>query len=795
MKHFKEKADKIQEVANLLRGDYKRSDFGKVILPMTVLRRLDSLLAPTKHQVLAHIPQVSSLGLREQERALNALSAYHFHNRSSYDFDKLLTEPENLGPNFKEYLQGFSSNAREIMSHFHFEAEIDRMDDPKADILFLVLKAFRDLDLQGMDAMEMGYVFEDLIKRFAEQSNETAGEHFTPRGVIRLMVQLLFSEDQQVLSQDQFVKTLYDPACGTGGMLSMGEHYLKELNPRANLQLFGQELNPESYAICQADLLIRGQNPEHIKLGNSFSDDGWAGETFDYMLSNPPFGVDWKKVQKTIQAEHEGLGMQGRFGLGLPRVNDGSLLFLQHMLSKMKPSGTRMAIVFNASPLCSGVAGSGESNIRRWIIEQDYLEAIIALPDQLFYNTAIKTYIWILSNAKREVRKGKIQLIDARGGKETGNGNRFWQKLERSLGKKRREITEEGAACIAKLYKDFEENAFSKIYPNAYFAYWRVVLEDSSRVRTYENIPFLCVEEETGRLLKNDMEAYFASEIKPYRPQARLLASALKVGYEINFPKLFYQRQEYGELNTWLQIFAEKNPYLLQDLQELKNWVENPRPYDTTRALKNHIVSEIPAHWEFKKLKYGLDFTTGFTPPTQNRAYYGGDITWVTIADMQGRTVCDSETKIRAQAIRDFKPKLTQKGSLLFSFKLSVGKVALAGKACYTNEAIMSIPPREGLDLRYFYYSLPEQLLYNAHENIYGAKILNQETIRNAYLTFPPYEEQVRIADFLDRQSQAIEAAYTSAELIFGKVDRASGALHAFWNALVHAVVGGEMRV
>lgn len=568
MKNFKEKADLIWRVADLLRGDYKQSDYGKVILPMTVLRRLDCVLEPTKQKVLNYLPKVDSLKDSAKDIALNKIAGFNFHNRSQFNFDKLIADPNNVSVNIRNFINGFSSSAREIIEYFNFDDQIDRMDDPKTDILFRVVKAFQEIDLKDMDSMEMGYVFEDLIRRFAEQSNETAGEHFTPREVIRLMVNVLFIEDKDVLTQDGIVKTLYDPANGTGGMLSVGEQYVKELNPKAELKVFGQEINPESYAICKSDMLIKGQNPSNIKFGNTFTVDGLEGETFDYMLSNPPFGVDWKKAEKIINAEAEKKGMGGRFGAGLPRINDGSLLFLQHMISKMKSGGTRIGIVFNGSPLFTGAAESGESNIRKWIIENDWLEAVIALPDQLFYNTGISTYIWIVTNKKSAERKGKVQLINATGAKDEElikegklDFNRFWQKMDRSLGNKRKKIAEndnaKGIGFITQLYGNFKENDFCKILPNEFFGYWRVTVEQPSKengktvkskgqpkpdtsLRDYENIPFL-KKDANGKLVQQTIQEYFDAEVKPHLPEAWIDHSKTKVGYEINFTKYFYK--------------------------------------------------------------------------------------------------------------------------------------------------------------------------------------------------------------------------------------------------------------
>jgi len=567
MDDFKGMANKIWSVADLLRGDYKQSDYGKIILPMTVLRRLDCILAPTKQAVLDYLPKVESLSDSAKDLTLNKVAKLNFHNRSKFDFAKIKADPTHVAANLRNYINGFSYGAREIIEYFSFDDHISRMDDPQTDLLFQVVKEFAEIDLTGITTMEMGYVFEELIRKFAEISNETAGEHFTPREVIKLMVNLLFKSDNDILTKEGIVKTLYDPACGTGGMLSVAEEYLVKLNPKAKLEVFGQEINPESYAICKSDMLIKGQNPANVKMGNTFTVDGLEGEHFDYMLSNPPFGVDWKKAEKIIKAEAEKKGFAGRFGAGLPRINDGSLLFLQHMLAKMKPDGSRIGIVFNGSPLFTGQAGGGESDIRKWIIENDWLEAVIALPDQLFYNTGISTYIWILTNHKEKERKGKIQLINATGVKDDENPaiteNRFWQKMSRSLGNKRKEIPENGngrgIGYITNIYGDFLENEFCKIYPNDFFGYWRVTVErpvrdaagklvkgkngeskaDSS-LRDFENIPFLR-KDDNGKLVKQTIAEYIEREVNPHVPDAWIDESKTKVGYEINFTKYFYE--------------------------------------------------------------------------------------------------------------------------------------------------------------------------------------------------------------------------------------------------------------
>ena len=432
-------ANFIWSICNLLRGPYKRNEYRKVILPLTVLRRFDCLLAPTKDKVLAEHAKIKAKPETVVRRLLEEITGRTFYNLSKLDLPRLLDDPNQLAPNLNAYINGFSRNVREIMERFAFDQQIARMAEK--NLLYEVIKKFAAVDLSPdrVDNIQMGYVFEELIRIGAEQSNEEAGEHFTPREVIKLMVNLLLSPEQD-LRKSHVVKTIYDPACGTGGMLSVAERYIRDLNAEADPHLFGQDWNDEAWAVCKADMLIKGEDADNIVQGDTFTRDGFdrdaEGEkwTFDYMLANPPFGVEWKQQQKYIKQEAESLGYNGRFGAGLPRINDGSLLFLQHMLSKMRSleaGGSRIGIVFNGSPLFTGDAGSGESNIRQWIIENDWLEAVVALPDQLFYNTGISTYIWVLTNRKEPRRKGRVQLIDAR---------RLFVKMPKSLGNKRHKI-------------------------------------------------------------------------------------------------------------------------------------------------------------------------------------------------------------------------------------------------------------------------------------------------------------------------------------------------------------------
>ena len=436
----------VWSVADLLRGDYKQSEYGRVILPLTVLRRLDCVLEPTKAEVLETAARLEGQ-VQNLDPVLGQVTGVeHVYNTSTLDFRRVLDDPNSAADQLKAYIAGFSEAVREVIEHFDFGTHIDRL--AKANLLYKVVGKFAEIDLHSdaVSNIEMGYLYEELIRRLSELSNETAGEHSTPREVIRLMVNLLFAEDGDALSKPGVKRTLFDPACGTGGMLSVAEDHLRELNPSGRLEVFGQELNGEAYATCRADMMLKGQDASHIAFGNSLSEDAFEGATFDYLLANPPFGVEWRKVEYQVKDEAEIKGFAGRFGAGLPRINDGSLLFLQHMISKMKPAdqgGSRLAIVFNGSPLFIGAAGSGESEIRRWIIENDWLDAIVALPDQLFYNTGISTYLWIVTNRKTHERRGKVHLIDAR---------KCFTKMRKSLGNKRKKIADDHIAKITREY-------------------------------------------------------------------------------------------------------------------------------------------------------------------------------------------------------------------------------------------------------------------------------------------------------------------------------------------------------
>jgi type I restriction enzyme M protein len=540
----------LWSVADLLRGDYKQSEYGKVILPFTVLRRLDCVLEPTKVAVLAELAKRQKAGINP-ELFLLRKSGQLFFNTSPLDLKKLMGDQDHVGENLRAYMQAFSPAVRDIFERFEFHTQIDRL--AKAGLLYLVTEKFATIDLHPdvVSNAQMGTVFEELIRKFAELSNETAGEHFTPREVIRLMVNLIFIEDDDALTKPGVVRSIYDPTAGTGGMLSVAGEHLAELNPNARLVMYGQELNAESYAICKADMLIKGQDIGNIIFGNTLSSDGLPGKHFDYMLSNPPFGVEWKKIEKEVRKEAEQMGFNGRFGPGLPRVSDGSLLFLLHLISKMRPAvdgGSRFGIVLNGSPLFTGGAGSGESEIRRYVLENDLVEAIIGLPTDMFYNTGISTYVWIVSNRKPAARKGKVQLIDASG---------FWQKMRKSLGSKRKELSPAHIEEITTLFGRFEEVTrdgapISRVFKNEDFGYRTITVERPQRdaagqivlsakgknkgrpepdadLRDTENVP-----------LGEDVDAYVKREVLPHAPDAWIDRDKTKVGYEIPFNRHFY---------------------------------------------------------------------------------------------------------------------------------------------------------------------------------------------------------------------------------------------------------------
>ena len=557
MANYQELANLVWNVADdVLRGLFKPHEYGDITLPFLVLRRLDCLLDEDgrKEKVINTYNQYNGkvsedllppIILRETDT--------NFYNTSQYDLSRLKEDSKNIHLNFENYLNGFSKDVRDIIENFNLDGFIERLH--KSDRLFIFCDKFTEVDLHPnkVDNHTMGQVFEELLRRFSEMSNETSGEHYTPRDVVRLLVSLLFAEHREDLRGQGVIRSIFDPCCGTGGMLTIGKEYFREqINPDATIRLSGQELNAQTYAICKSDMLVIGENPGAIRHGSSLSNDQFQGERFDYMITNPPFGVSWKSDEGAVKTEAQ--NANGRFSAGTPRSSDGALLFLQHMLSKMENNGSRVGIVFNGSPLFTGDAGSGESEIRRSIIENDWLECIIALPDKLFFNTSISTYIWILTNRKLEARQGKIQLI---------NAVDFFDKMKRNLGNKGVFISDPHIRQIAELYTNFEETEHSKIYPNDFFGYTKVTVErplidpetgDILRDKRGNPKPDPALRDHERVPLTEEIDAYYQREVKPHLPDSWLDRKKDKVGYEINFNRYFYQ---YTPLRSLVEIADE----------------------------------------------------------------------------------------------------------------------------------------------------------------------------------------------------------------------------------------------
>ena len=618
----------IWAVADLLRGDYKRHEYGQVILPFTVLRRLDAVMAPTREAVRA---RNAALSMQNKEKLLERTAGLPFYNISKQDFTTIASDSASVAKNLRDYRNGFSENVREILSQFGFDNQVTRLAEAK--LLYQVVGRFAAMkDLDKLSNHEMGYVFEHLIRKFAEDSNETAGEHFTPREVIELMVNLLIAPDEDTITGTGQVINILDPACGTGGMLTTAADHIKSLNPDAEVYLFGQELNGESWAVCESEMLLRNQRGT-IELGNSFSSDRFPRGKFDYMLANPPFGVEWKKVKIEVEAEAE-IGHAGRFGAGLPRINDGSFLFLQHMISKMDPvedKGARLAIVFNGSPLFTGAAGSGESEIRRWILENDWLEGIVALPDQLFYNTGISTYFWILSNRKAEELHGKVILLDARD---------QWQKMRKSLGDKRKQISADQIRHITALYMNalsaaadagHPDHGKVKIFSTRDFGYHRITVERPLKLRFEITEDTLAALDSSKPLAKWDRRDVFVSAARGLlgtvwwtknEASAALLAAARSSGAlwpsTALYQKAIWSAVSVSDPEGEVQKSKDGSPEPDPDLRDYENV---PLDEDIETYFAREVIPHVPDAWIDRtktKIGYEIPFTRHFyvyTPP------------------------------------------------------------------------------------------------------------------------------------------------------------------------------------
>lgn len=566
--NINEKAALIWAIADKLTGVYKPHEYGEVILPLTVIRRFDCILADTKDAVLEKYESVKKLPMKDV--LLRSTAKHPFYNTSKYTFEKLLDDPDNIEANFRDYLNGFSENVQDIIQKFKFDGHITTMANK--GILYIVIKEFTspkaNLHPDVISNLEMGYIFEEIIRRFSESHNEDAGQHYTPREVIRLMVNILFNDDNDVLSGNNVAKTIYDPACGTGGMLSVAEEYLHQLNASTELMAFGQEINDQTFAICKADMLIKGNNADFIKDGNTLSDDQFEGQTFDYIISNPPFGREWKNEKARVEAEAK-KGFAGRFGAGLPAVGDGQMLFLMTAISKMKePSqgGSRIAIIHNGSPLFTGDAGSGPSDIRKYILENDLLEAIIALPNDIFYNTGIATYIWVLSNKKKGTkREGKVQLINANG---------LFEKRRKALGNKRNDISDEAIEEITRIYGDMTENEISKVFANEEFGYTKIVVERPLRTGYFtdekhiselikENVLWDKVPKKSRSEISQGEAAYYAERIYEHFHACNVENNALEDGHFLSYDGMKEALSDYSKHLKETDIYQQGIPHVL----------------------------------------------------------------------------------------------------------------------------------------------------------------------------------------------------------------------------------------
>lgn len=564
-----EKASLIWSIADKLVGVYKPHEYGDVILPLTVLKRFDSVLSDKKDKVLEMAKKYPET-FAKRDFILKETAGQKFYNTSKYDFKRLLDDPDNIEENFYNYINGYSDEVKDIIKNFDLNKQIEKM--ASNGILYQVIDTFNsekaNLHPNYVSNIEMGYIFEEIIRRFNEVSNEEAGQHYTPREVIELMVNLIF-EDEEELADSSKIKTVYDGACGTGGMLTAAMEYAKKLNSSSRILCYGQELNAQTYAICKADMLIKGEDSNNIRHGNTLSGDLFPGETFDYIIMNPPFGIEWKNEKNAVLKEAE-KGSDGRFPAGTPAISDSQLLFLQNAVSKMKPEGSKVAIIHNGSALFKGDAGSGESEIRRYVIENDLLDCIIQLPNDMFYNTGIATYIWILSNKKPGHRTGKVQLI---------NASEFYNKMRKNLGSKRNELSKEHIDNITKIYGDFVENEYSKIFENEYFGYRKVTvlqpeLNEDGTPKKNKKGEYISNKELTDTEnipLQETIEDYMNREVMPFAKYAYIDESKTKIGYEISFIKYFYKYQEPRKTEDIMKEILELDKKLdgvLKELQE-----------------------------------------------------------------------------------------------------------------------------------------------------------------------------------------------------------------------------------
>lgn len=830
----KEMVKFIWSICNLLRGPYKRNEYRKVILPLTVLRRFDCVLAPTKEKVLTRHNALKGKSENIIRPELCRITKTEFYNLSKLDFNRLLDDPNHIAQNLNSYINAFSPNVRQIMERFEFGQEVLKMAEK--NLLYEVVKVFCsdkvDLSLENVDNMGMGYVFEELIRIGAEQSNEEAGEHFTPREVIELMVNLLLSPEED-LAKSHVVKKIYDPACGTGGMLSTADKYIRKHNAEAKPILYGQDWNDGAYAVCKSDMLINGSDAENIKLGCVFTQDGFEREKFDYMLANPPFGVEWKQQQRFIEKERDSLGYEGRFGAGIPRINDGALLFLQHMISKMnrpQEGSSRIAIVFNGSPLFTGDAGGGESEIRRWIIENDWLEAIVSLTEQLFYNTGISTYIWILTNRKEKKRKGKIQLIDAR---------EFYLNMKKSLGNKRREIGngEEGKpnhiANITKIYDEFKQNDKKKIKTAD------GVLKEIIVSKIFDNEDFYGNDMIIGRVGAKCGNVHLVEGKKWISDNALFLYNAK--GFELQYLSLIlrvlnlnqYANQNAQPLITgWIvrqqivvlpsikeqKVIADFLDHktaqiddLIQKKEEIINLLKEKRAAIINQAVTKGLdpnakmkpsgidwIGDIPEGWEVRRLKFIA--STKFSNVDKHSKEEEQPVSLCNYVDVYYNDFIDSNMDfMQATATNDEIRKFAlNKGDVIVTKDSESWddiaipayiKEDMHGVLCGYHLAI--IQANQNMCGEYIFWSFLSQTInYQFQVSATGVTRygLGKGSLDNAMFFAPSKKEQHQIAKYLDQRTTEIDS-------LINKIESAITKLREYRSSLITAAVTGKIDV
>lgn len=765
---------------DILRGLFKPSEYGRVILPFVVMRRLDCVLEPKKDEVYDLFTEYKDK-VSDPYPVIIRQTGLRFCNTSKYDLSRIKSDPTNVLMNFKNYIQGYSNNVLDIIDNFQIHPLVEKLHKQKR--LYLLIDKFTEFDLHPnkIDNHQMGLIYEEILRKFSEMSNEESGDHFTPRDVVELLVSFVFGGDTEDLQGEGKIRSVFDPCCGTGGMLTIGKEWVhKNINRNLRVDLYGQELNDVTYSICKSDLLMMDENPENIQgPASSISDDHYQGRKFEYMITNPPFGVSWKSEKEFVDEESK--DPRGRFFVGTPRISDGSLLFLQHLIHKMAPKGARIGIVFNGSPLFTGDAGSGESEIRKWIIENDWLECIVQLPDQMFFNTGITTYFWIVTNKKSPERKGKVQLI---------NGSSFHKIMKKSLGSKRKEIIPEQSNQLFQIYKDFEEGEFSKISPNNFFGYTKVVIEqpliedgksktdkkgklklDSSK-RDNERVP-----------LSEDIDEYYNREVKPYLPDSWMDRSKDKIGYEIKFVKYFYK---FTPLRS-LEEIAEDLTLLERDIKELTR--EGTQPL--------HTMVEYPLYWESQKLKYLFTYSLS----SVDRHQYD---------DEKSMNVCHYPDVYHNEKIESVKnlPTGTCSEEEFQKFKIYPGDILITkdsesrdiGVPCFISDSLIDtvcgyhlgiIRPRDELDSGYFFRFLQTQVV---REYFYGECSgitrfsLGKPSVENLTLPVPPPEEQKRISFYLDKKTEQIDS-------LIQKIQRKIELLKEYRQSLISSVATGKVRI